>query len=163
VRPASGSGLADRLRPHVRGRVADGGRPWWGPPAGRLDVRADVVAHLAVLVAAGRPLREAIAEVGVDGSSGAAVAAARIAAGATPTDAVRAWARASGCGDVGVLALDLQRAVSTDDVEAAVAVAAARLRRRADDELGVRAVRRARVVSAAGFAAAAAAAALVLP
>lgn len=158
---ASRSPLADRLRPHLRGRFADG-RPWWGPPDGRVDARAEVVAHVALLVVAGRPLRAALVEVGANGRGGAAVAGDRITTGATVADAVRAWALASGCGDLAALSLELRRAVSTDDVEAAVATAAARLRRRADDERRARAVCRSWIVAGTGVATAAASAVLVL-
>jgi hypothetical protein len=121
-----------------------------------------MVERLALLVAAGQPVRSAIAMLRDDRRAQLAVVAERLDAGGTLPDAVRTWARSCGCGDLGILAVELQRAVSTDEVVTALDAAAARLRRRADEALVVRAVWRARIVSAAAAATTAASILLAL-
>lgn len=157
------SDLAARLRAHVPRRFAAGGAPWWGPPdeAGLPD-RAAVVEELALLVAAGQPVHDAIAILQADRPAQLAVPAARLDAGGTVSDAVRAWARACGCGDLGMLAVELHRAVSTDQVMGALDDAAATLRHGADEALAATAAWRARVVVVAATAATAASTLLVM-
>lgn len=157
------SDLTARLRGHVPRRFASAGSPWWGPPddAGLPD-RAAVVERLALLVATGQPVHSVIATLQADRRDQLAGPAERLDAGAPIPDAVRAWARSCGCGDLGSLAVELQRAVATDQVVAALDDAAARLRRRADEALAARAVWRARVVMLAAVTSTATSVLLVL-
>ncbi len=182
--------LAARLRAHVPRRFVGAGPSWWAPPdQGGLPARAMAVEQLALLVASGRSVQASVAVLRAEhphrpGRSDRLdvpaerldvlakrldvpadrldVLADRLDAGAAVPDAVRWWARACGCAELGALATELQLAVGTDQVVAALDVAASRLRRRADDALAARAVWRGRVVVAVAMVTSAASAALVL-
>lgn len=168
--------LAARLRAHVPRRFVAAGPSWWAPPdEGGLPARAMAVEQLALLVASGRSVQASVAVLRAEhlhrrGRSDRLDASAdrldvladRLDAGAAVPDAVRWWARACGCAELGALATELQLAVGTDRVVAALDVAASRLRCRADDALAARAVWRGRVVVAVAVVTSAASAALVL-
>lgn len=136
--------LTDRLRPYVRHRFDGGNEPWWSagpasrrrgwwlPGAGatafgqlrRADELGQVLDRLALLLEAGDQLSAALAEVtatgrGVVAGELHAVADALDAGQPLPT-ALWAWARAAGCSSVGVLAADVRRCASSDEVVAAL-------------------------------------------
>ncbi|MBW3603299.1 MAG: hypothetical protein KY460_00065 [Actinobacteria bacterium] len=136
--------LTDRLRPHVRHRFDDGNESWWSAaspsrtgrwrraraaatPVGQLrraDELAQVLDRLAVLLEAGDRLPAAIALVTATGRGAVAdelhVVAQALGAGRPLAAALRAWARAAGCSSVGVLAADVRRCTSSDEVVAAL-------------------------------------------
>lgn len=138
----SARALTDRLRPHVRHRFDDGSEPWWSAASAsrrrrwwaagtgatavgqlrRADELAQVLDRLAVLLEAGDRLSAAIAEVTATGRGVVAgelrVVADALGAGRPLAAALWAWARAAGCSSVGVLAADVRRCTSSDEVVA---------------------------------------------
>ncbi|CAN5920413.1 hypothetical protein BH23ACT10_BH23ACT10_05520 [soil metagenome] len=124
------------MRPHVRHRFDGRDEAWWTPPSStrrsrrprttwaRAEQLAQVLERLALLVEVGQRLSTAIDGV-VGAGRGPVVAeldtvAVDLRAGVSPPDALTAWARRVGCPVVGVLAAEIRRSASSDDVVAAL-------------------------------------------
>lgn len=129
------TGLTDRLGPHVRHRFDSGADAWWSPPGpsragwrpwGAVGTRAEqlsqVLERLAVLVAAGDRLVAAVEHIAAAGRGTVAMELGAVGealrSGQPHAEALHAWARRTGCPAVGVLAADVRRATSSDDLVA---------------------------------------------
>jgi type II secretory pathway component PulF len=145
--------LTARLQGHVPGEVTAAEWAWWTPPrsaqplAGRRTWRqrvraprrdaqlAEIVGHLAVLVALGAGLPEALRSVAADGrgamAGDLAVVAGWVRDGLPVQAALRRWAATTSCAVAGRLAAAV--AGPPDDLVARLDDLAAMLHRRAHD------------------------------
>lgn len=141
------STLAGRLAPHIPERFDATRYGWWRRPDGagsggprpptwsRIEQLAQIVERLVLLIEAGHPVAAAVDRIVADAQGVIATelgaVAEDLAAGRALGEALRAWARASGCDAIGALAAAVRRTASVSALSTALHAQARLLRRRA--------------------------------